>query len=121
MTAKKKGPCKLCKCSDHNDMPKDLRGTFDCPLVGKVCPTCCKYDFASGMAARDTAKLVYKISRKTPQEAHETCRTCPHGGKHVGEPGKCVYVKPGHKKEVEEMHKRDMAKLAWLRGEGKKP
>lgn len=121
MTAKKTGPCKLCKCPDYNDIPKDLQGTFDCPLVGKVCPTCCKYDFNAGMAAHDTAEQVYRISRKTPQEAHETCRTCPHGGKHVGEPGKWLGVKPGAHKMVAEMRKKDLAKLAWLRGKGEKP
>lgn len=118
---KKKGPCALCRCPDHDDMPKDLRGTYKCPLVGKICPTCCKYDFNAGMAARDTAEDVYRISKKSPQEAHAICRACKHGGKHVGEPGKCIYVKPGSEKIVREMHKRDMKKLAWLRGKGEKP
>jgi len=109
--------CAECSCTAE-DGKRDMTSNWDCPLLkAKICDVCCHFEFDAGMGAPDTAKRIYKVTGKTPQEAHAICRGCEHGGEHAGEPGKRVYVRPGKEKEVEEWDRQLEKKLAWLRGE----
>lgn len=108
--------CALCKC----DGPSYKGETsFKCPLVSSICSTCCYYDLDAGMGAQDTLKNVIKITKKTAQQIHATCRKCKNGGPHAGEPGEIVETDLAHEKEILELERLNIERLKWLRGKRK--
>lgn len=120
--------CALCSCSDHLDMPKDLRKNWTCPVIErKICKVCCQIEVDGGFSAQDTFRAVCNMSHKTPQAVHAACVACRHGGKSLLRPPKIVSISRGSDgkvvtsgREIERIRRHDRAiwerKARWLKG-----